>query len=75
MRLSIPDWVTTLVNIPAVISIILVIAFCYQEIAIHTVDTDLKLLTFSVVGYWFGGVTMLHTVKQSIKGVIDDKPE
>lgn len=52
---------TPLVVVQALLSIIVVVTFCYQEVTIHSVDTDLKLITFGVVGFWLGGIIGART--------------
>ena len=50
------DTLTPLVVVQALLSIIVVLSFCYQEVAIHSVDPDLKLVTVGVIGFWLGGL-------------------
>lgn len=44
------------VIVQAILSIIVVLTFTYQEVVLHSVDPDLKLITFGVVGFWLGGI-------------------
>lgn len=53
---SFTDNLTPLVVVQAILSIIVVLSFCYQEVAIHSVDPDLKLVTVGVIGFWLGGL-------------------
>lgn len=49
------------VIVQGLVSLALVATFCYQEIATHSVDTDLKLITFGVIGFWLGGKAVLQS--------------
>ncbi len=53
------DGLTPVVAIQAILSIIVVVTFCYQEWIIHSVDADLKLITFGIVGFWLGGLSFI----------------
>lgn len=58
---SILNSLTPLFAVQAILSIVIVIAFVIQELTIHAVDTDLKILTFAVFGYWLGGIVEAKT--------------
>ena len=47
---------TPLIVVQAILSIIVVLTFCYQEVAVHSVDPDLKLVVVGVIGFWLGGL-------------------
>ena len=50
------DGLTPLIVVQAILSIIVVLTFCYQEVAVHSVDPDLKLVVVGVIGFWLGGL-------------------
>ncbi len=52
------DTLTPVLVVQALLSIIVVAAFVFQEVTIHTVDTDLKIMTVGVVTFWLGGLTV-----------------
>lgn len=51
------------VIVQAILSIIVVLTFTYQEVVLHSVDPDLKLITFGVVGFWLGGIIQSQASK------------
>lgn len=57
------DGLTPLIVVQAILSIIVVLAFVYQEVSIHSVDPDLKLITFGVIGFWIGGIAATTTAR------------
>lgn len=59
------DSLTPLFVVQAILSVIIVAAFVYQEITVRGVDGDLKLLTFAVIGYWFGAIVEAKTAQLS----------
>lgn len=59
------DGLTPLIVVQALLSVIVVLTFCYQEIVLHAVDTDLKMITFGVVGFWLGGLAFSGQQKLS----------
>lgn len=67
------DSLTPLFVVQAVLSLIIVAAFVYQEITVHNVDGDLKLLTFAVIGYWFGAIVEARTAQLSNGVLRNDK--
>ena len=67
MNNTLQQWITPLMIIQGIISIVLVATFCFQEITLHSVDPDLKLITFGVVGFWLGGITFMQGVKHGIR--------
>lgn len=62
------DLLTPAVIIQGIITILIVLSFCIQEITYQRVDNDLKLITFAVIGFWLGGLATLQT-QRFINGV------
>lgn len=62
---ALTEQLTPLVIVQALLSILVVITFCYQEFTLHSVDPDLKLITFGVVGFWLGGIAFAGQQKLS----------
>lgn len=54
--------ITPLIIVQAILSLAIVAAFVYQEVVLHSVDVDLKLLTFGIIGYWLGGIAFTGQV-------------
>ncbi len=61
------------VIVQGLLSLLLVATFCYQEIISHSVDTDLKLITFGVVGFWLGGKAVLQAQQLTRKAIKHDE--
>lgn len=47
------------VIVQGLISLMLVSALVYQEVTVHSVDTDLKLICIGVISFWLGGKAVL----------------
>lgn len=63
------DGFTPVTLVQSVLSVLVVLAFIYQEITIHTVDPDLKVIAFGVIGFWLGGIvtTQAQRITNGVK--------